>query len=101
MMFPNRMLWYVVCSYMTLAFFFLLYFFMSVWTYGIAVPSGLFIPSFFIGTYPRCIFTYQCTRPVVVVLCCVCAYVCMGSTLCATDSRRRSCFAYGQDSHPF
>ena len=28
----------------TLAIFFVVYFFLSLWTYGIAVPSGLFIP---------------------------------------------------------
>lgn len=34
---------------MTLALFFLLYFLMACWTYGLSVPSGLFVPSLLCG----------------------------------------------------
>ncbi|XP_076440006.1 H(+)/Cl(-) exchange transporter 7-like isoform X2 [Babylonia areolata] len=33
----------------TLTFYTLLYFFLALWTYGVSVPSGLFIPSLLIG----------------------------------------------------
>nr|XP_060615153.1 H(+)/Cl(-) exchange transporter 6 [Anolis sagrei ordinatus] len=36
-------------SPVTLALFFLLYFLLSCWTYGISVPSGLFVPSLLCG----------------------------------------------------
>jgi chloride channel 7 len=34
----------------TLSVFCIAYFFLSVWTYGLAIPSGLFIPSLLIGS---------------------------------------------------
>ena len=34
---------------MTLSVFFLLYFLLACWTYGTAVPSGLFVPSLLCG----------------------------------------------------
>ncbi|XP_012518094.1 PREDICTED: chloride transport protein 6 isoform X1 [Propithecus coquereli] len=36
-------------SPITLALFFVLYFFLACWTYGISVPSGLFVPSLLCG----------------------------------------------------
>ncbi|XP_016339852.1 chloride transport protein 6-like [Sinocyclocheilus anshuiensis] len=36
-------------SPVTLLLFFVLYFFMSCWTYGVSVPSGLFVPSLLCG----------------------------------------------------
>eukprot|EP00048_Salpingoeca_helianthica_P006656 m.101278 g.101278 ORF g.101278 m.101278 type:complete len:794 (-) comp14087_c0_seq2:78-2459(-) len=33
-----------------LAFYFVLYFPLALWTYGLAVPSGLFVPSFVLGS---------------------------------------------------
>lgn len=36
-------------SPVTLSLFFLLYFLLSCWTYGISVPSGLFVPSLLCG----------------------------------------------------
>ena len=33
----------------TLATYTILYFFLALWTYGLSVPSGLFIPSLLIG----------------------------------------------------
>jgi hypothetical protein len=37
-------------SYLSLSLFFVIYFLLAVWTFGIAVPSGVFIPCFLIGT---------------------------------------------------
>lgn len=34
---------------MTLSLFFLLYFLLACWTYGLSVPSGLFVPSLLCG----------------------------------------------------
>lgn len=34
---------------MTLSLFCLLYFLLACWTYGLAVPSGLFVPSLLCG----------------------------------------------------
>ncbi|XP_057182843.1 H(+)/Cl(-) exchange transporter 6 isoform X3 [Triplophysa rosa] len=36
-------------SPVTLSLFFVLYFFLSCWTYGVSVPSGLFVPSLLCG----------------------------------------------------
>lgn len=36
-------------SPVTLALFFALYFLLACWTYGISVPSGLFVPSLLCG----------------------------------------------------
>lgn len=36
-------------SPLTLSLFFLLYFLLACWTYGLAVPSGLFVPSLLCG----------------------------------------------------
>lgn len=36
-------------SPVTLSLFFMLYFFLSCWTYGVSVPSGLFVPSLLCG----------------------------------------------------
>ena len=36
-------------SPVTLSVFFLLYFLLACWTYGTAVPSGLFVPSLLCG----------------------------------------------------
>ena len=36
-------------SYVSLVTYFLVYFFLSVLTYGIAVPSGLFVPAILMG----------------------------------------------------
>lgn len=36
-------------SPVTLSVFFLLYFLLACWTYGVSVPSGLFVPSLLCG----------------------------------------------------
>ena len=45
--------WCLCCSgsfeAITLATYTALYFFLALWTYGLSVPSGLFIPSLLIG----------------------------------------------------
>ena len=71
-------------SPVTLALFFVLYFLLACWTYGISVPSGLFVPSLLCGAafgrlvanvlkrYSVCV----CVRMCMCVHVCVCTHVC-------------------------
>ncbi|XP_054707765.1 H(+)/Cl(-) exchange transporter 7-like [Uloborus diversus] len=47
-----------IWSFMTLGLFFLAYFFLGCWTYGLSVSSGLFIPTLMIGAAWGRIFCY-------------------------------------------
>ena len=65
-------------SPVTLSLFFLLYFLLSCWTYGISVPSGLFVPSLLCGAAFGRLVANLLKR------CIECAYVC---ERCAADIR--------------
>lgn len=66
-------------SPVTLSLFFLLYFLLSCWTYGISVPSGLFVPSLLCGAAFGRLVANLLKR------CIECACVCKR---CAADARR-------------
>lgn len=73
-------------SPVTLALFFILYFLLACWTYGVSVPSGLFVPSLLCGAafgrlvanvlkrYSVCVHTcvYACVRMCVRAFICLC-----------------------------
>ena len=62
-------------SPITLALFFVLYFMLACWTYGISVPSGLFVPSLLCGAAFGRLVANVLKRYCVCV--CVCARACM------------------------
>lgn len=61
-------------SPVTLSLFFLLYFLLSCWTYGISVPSGLFVPSLLCGAAFGRLVANLLKRCIVCVweMCCKC-----------------------------
>lgn len=68
-------------SPVTLSLFFLLYFLLSCWTYGISVPSGLFVPSLLCGAAFGRLVANLLKR------CIECVYVCEMCCRCMLSSQ--------------
>ena len=62
-------------SPVTLALFFILYFSLACWTYGISVPSGLFVPSLLCGAAFGRLVANVLKRYSVRACVCVCVYM--------------------------
>ena len=71
-------------SPVTLALFFVLYFSLACWTYGISVPSGLFVPSLLCGAAFGRLVANVLKRYSVHVCVCVCA--CARMHMCRNHS---------------